>query len=350
MEPPTKLTRQESNIHGGKGAGIPRALPARQRRPISGRTVLVTGAAGFLGSNLCRTLKLAGARVFAVTRGPRPGTDGQLEWIQADCADSDALRSVLTAVRPQVIYHLTGHGDGSLDLGAVLPTLQNDLVTCVNMLATATEIGIDRMVLAASLEEPTRLEESPATPYAAAKWCCSAYAQMFHRVYHTPVTLVRPYMTYGPGQRPHKVIPSIILSILRGQAPELGSGRRPVDWVYVDDVVEGMIAAAEVSGVEGVTIDLGSGAAVTIRKVAERIVAMMGGPFEPRFRAHSDRPSEVIRIADTATARDCLRWVSKTSLEEGLRKTIQWYRQESERGSHPSNLLFPEEFERAKTT
>jgi UDP-glucose 4-epimerase len=309
----------------------------------------VTGAAGFLGSNLCRALQLAGARVYGLTRGSFPNSDGQLEWVQADCANADELRSVLASVRPQVIYHLTGHGVGSPDLAAVLPTLRNDLVTCVNMLALATEVGFERMVLAASLEEPTRSEESPATPYAAAKWCCSTYARMFNRVYHSPVTLVRPYMTYGPGQRPHKVIPSIILSTLRGQGPELGSGSRPVDWVYVDDVVEGMIAAAEIPGVEGATIDLGSGATVTIREVAERIVAMMGGRFEPRFRVQPHRPSEIIRIADTATARDSLGWVSRTSLEEGLRKTIQWYREKFEDSSHADGLLSLEKLEGAKT-
>ena len=342
--------RQESNILGQKRLETPVVFPARQRKPLAGRAVLVTGAAGFLGSNLCPALELAGAKVFAVTRGPRPRAGGQFEWIQADCADSGALRSILSVVRPQVIYHLTGHGVGSPELDAVLPTLQNDLVACVNMLTAASELGIERMVLAASLEEPTRSEEPPASPYAAAKWCCTTYARMFHHTYHLPVTLVRPYMTYGPGQRPHKVIPSIILSILRGQAPELGSPHRPVDWIYVDDVVQGMIAAAEVSGVEGLTIDLGSGASVTIREVAEKIIALMGRPFEPRLRPQPDRASETVRIADAAAARDCLGWVSRISLDEGLDKTIQWYRQEFEgsglSGSHRSLAGL----ERAKTT
>jgi len=342
--------RPESSIHGGKEAGIPNSAPVHDRKSITGRRVLVTGAAGFLGTNLCRALELAGARVYAVTRGSSPRASGQLERIQADCANPDALRSVLSAVKPQVIYHLTGYGVGGPDLAAVLPTLQSDLVACVNILALATEAGFERMVLAASLEEPMRLDESPASPYATAKWCCSAYARMFHRVYHAPVTLVRPYMTYGPGQRPHKVIPSIILSILQGRAPELGSAHRPVDWVYVDDVVEGMIAAAEVSGVEGTTIDLGSGATITIREVAERISSMMGGRLEPRSSSQPDRSSEIVRVADVAVARDRLGWVSKTSLEAGLHKTIQWYRQKFEGSSRPDGVLSFAEPERTRTT
>jgi len=146
-------------------------------------------------------------------------------------------------------------------------------------------------------------------------------------------------MTYGPGQRPHKIIPSVIISILEGRAPELGSGRRPVDWVYVDDVVEGMIAVAETSRLEGVTIDLGSGASVTIREVVNRIVALMGGQIEPRFGVLPDRAFEVIRIADLASAQELLGWRPKTPLEAGLRQTIEWYRNEILRGREPGSAI-----------
>jgi len=333
---------------GAEGSAVPSSRSVRQLNPISGKRVLVTGAAGFLGSNLCRRLQSAGARVYGVTRRPAPDSAGTLTWIQADCSNPQVLRSTLRQVQPQVIYHLTGCGVGSPDLEAVLPTLQNDLVACVNLLTVAAEIGSERTVLAASLEEPTGPDDSPASPYAAAKWSCSTYARMFHHLFSTPVSLVRPYMTYGPGQRPHKIIPSVIISILKGRAPELGSGRRPVDWVYVDDVVEGMIAVAETSGLEGVTIDLGSGTSVTIREVVNRIVALMGRQIEPRFSIHPDRPSEVIRIADVVSAQALLGWTPKTPLEEGLRKTIEWYRNEISRGREPSGLLSTQERESIK--
>jgi len=295
-------------IKVGKGSAVPSSLPVRQLSPISGKRVLVTGAAGFLGSHLCRRLESAGACVYGVTRRPAPGSAGTRRWIQADCSNPQELRSTLRQVQPQVIYHLSGSSVGSPDLEAVLPTLQSDLVACINLLTVAAEIGCERIVLAASLEEPTPPNDLPASPYAAAKWCCSTYARMFHRLFNAPVSLVRPYMTYGPGQRPHKIIPSVIISILEGRAPELGGGRRPVDWVYVDDVVEGMIAVAETSRLEGVTIDLGSGASVTIREVVNRIVALMGGQIEPRFGVLPDRPFEVIRIADLASAQELLCW------------------------------------------
>ncbi len=153
-------------IKVGKGSAVPSSLPVRQLSPISGKRVLVTGAAGFLGSHLCRRLESAGACVYGVTRRPAPGSAGTRRWIQADCSNPQELRSTLRQVQPQVIYHLSGSSVGSPDLEAVLPTLQSDLVACINLLTVAAEIGCERIVLAASLEEPTPPNYLPASPYA----------------------------------------------------------------------------------------------------------------------------------------------------------------------------------------
>jgi UDP-glucose 4-epimerase len=183
------------------------------------------------------------------------------------------------------------------------------------------------MILATSLEEPMGPAPGPvASPYAAAKWCSSLYAAMFHDLFRAPVALVRPYMTYGPRQRPFKVLPSVILSLLEGRAPDLGPGTRPVDWIYVGDVIEGMLAAAERPGIEGRTLDLGTGVAVTIREVVETIVRLMGVPIRPIFGALPERPKEVVRVADVAVTEAILGWKARTPLEDGLRRTIAWYR------------------------
>src|SRR4029077_6995868 len=111
-----------------------------------------------------------------------------------------------------------------------------------NLLLTAVEHPVDRFITTASLEESTA-GEPPNCPYAAAKMSSVAYARMFYLLYHVPVVILRPFMTYGPDQPVTKVISYMIQSLLKGEAPNLSSGERMIDWVYIDDVIDGFLAA-----------------------------------------------------------------------------------------------------------
>ena len=149
---------------------------------------------------------------------------------------------------------------------------------------------------------------------------------MFHALYEVPVVSVRPFMTYGPVQQRGKILPHVITSLLEGRAPQLASGTRLVDWIYVDDVIEGMVMAATRAGIEGQTLDLGSGTLVAIREAVETIVTIMQPPVEPVFGAVADRPFEIRRVADVERTKRLLGWEPTTTLETGLRRTIDWYR------------------------
>ncbi len=105
----------------------------------------------------------------------------------------------------------------------------------------------------------------PQSPYAAAKWAGAGYGRMYHDLFCAPVVILRPFMTYGPGQAVAKLIPSVTLALLRGERPKVSAGTVGADWVYIADVVEGFIAAATAPGIEGETIDLGTGTLVPIR-------------------------------------------------------------------------------------
>jgi len=294
---------------------------------FSGKKALVTGGTGFLGSHLSYGLEKAGAEVHAISRSCHPAQDSHIKWWPGDLSDIDIGRKFLQEIRPDLVFHLCGHGVGAPDLKNVLPTLHNDLFTAVNVLTLVTEQKIPRLVLAASLEEPQSTDSKiiPSTPYAAAKWASSAYAQMFHMLYKTPVVMVRPYMTYGPRMPNHKMIPYVILSLLRGETPKLGSGNRLVDCIYVDDITRGMLAAGLAQGVEGETFDLGSGKLVPIKSVVLKIAEMIGNNIEPLFGGLPDRPQERVRVAEMESALTRLDWSPTISLEEGLRKTINWY-------------------------
>lgn len=297
---------------------------------LEGQTVLITGASGFIGAALSRRLRSLGAVVHGVSRQPRNNGDGCDYWWRSNLAEIDDARRLMTAARPAVIFHLASHVTGARDVSVVPVTLRDNLVSAVHLLAAATETGCRRILLAGSLEEPD--PESgwpvPASPYAAAKFAASAYARMFHALYRTPVVLLRLFMVYGPGQVDEKkLVPYVIRALLEGRAPELSSGRRQVDWVYVDDVVEGCLAAAQADSVDGETLDIGSGVLVPVRELVEQLVAQIGTDVPPRFAALPDRPFEQERVADVARTRARIGWRPRVDLMEGLARTVAWYRE-----------------------
>ena len=293
-----------------------------------GRRVLVTGASGFLGTPLCRRLAEAGAEVHAVSRAERaPVPDGP-RWWRLDMADAEGVRDVLATVKPDVVFHLSGAVNSAPTLGLVLPTFHSLATSTVVLLAAANEVGVGRGVLIGSIDEPTGdvAEASPPSPYGAAKWAASVYGRMFHRLYGTPVVTARTFMTYGPGQPEWKLIPYTILSLLEGRSPELSSGERCLDWVYIDDVVDGLALTGLMPDLEGTTVDLGAGTAVSIREIVLRLVQLVGLPIEPRFAARADHPSRTVRIADTRQAWARLGWMPSIPLDEGLAVTVEWFR------------------------
>jgi UDP-glucose 4-epimerase len=149
---------------------------------------------------------------------------------------------------------------------------------------------------------------------------------MFHSLYGVPVVMVRIFMVYGPRQRDEtKLVPYVITSLLRGESPGLSSGTRPVDWVYVDDVVEALVASAGTESAVGETLDVGSGMLTPIRTVVEEIVDLMRPAVQPRFGALPDRPNERIRVANVERTQGVLGWAPRTPLKQGLAATVDWY-------------------------
>ena len=290
-----------------------------------GFRILVTGGGGFLGSHLCHHLRGLGAEVHATSRASRSMDKSGTTWWQSDLTSLEEVRRIITAVRPDTIYHLAGSVGASPDRNLVLPTFQSLLVTTINVLTIATDLRSRRVILAGSLTEPRHSDPTPSSPYAAAKWAASGYARMFHALYGTPIVVLTPYMTYGPGQHPDKLIPSVITRVLKREVPQLASGHWEADWVYVDDIARAFILAAQKPGIEGKSFHLGSGHTSSVRGIVELLMTLMGSGIKPAFGALPDRPIEPICVADTSQAKQELGWKSEISLKEGLRQTIDWY-------------------------
>lgn len=296
-------------------------------RSIQNMKALVTGASGFLGAGLCARLLEGGAEIHATSRARRVSDHPNLHWRQCDLAEFTVVKDLLEEIRPDAIFHLAGHVTAAPNANLVLPTFHSLLASTVNILATATTIDCSRVVVTGSLTEPEPgcLEAVPSSPYAAAKWAGTAYARMFHQLYRTHVVIVRPFMTFGPGQHREKIIPHVIHSLLQGNSPRLAGGEWRADWIYIDDVIEGFLAAACRSGLDGCTIDLGSGLLTSTREVVEKLGKLIDPTIKPLFGSVPNRPAEQVRIANTRYAKDKLGWEPRTSLDGGLEKTIRWH-------------------------
>jgi UDP-glucose 4-epimerase len=308
---------------------------------------LVTGARGFIGSALCRRLIASGVEVHAVSRKPpadakhwsrafagdmrHAARASTIQWWDADLVELEAVRSLIRTIRPDTTFHLASLVTGSRSLEMVLPIFENNFMTAFNLLMATAENSAGRIVLAGSFEEPDEVGSVPCSPYAAAKCSASGYARMFHALYQTPVVIAKIFMVYGPGQSDHtKLIPYVTMSLLRGEAPRLSSGIRLVDWIYVDDVVDGLIGCAQTPGIDGRTVEFGSGEMLSIREVVQQLSDLVACAVDPQFGALPDRPLERVKKADIAESYKLIGWRPSTSLRAGLACTVEWYKKQAE--------------------
>ncbi|HET9120216.1 MAG TPA: NAD(P)-dependent oxidoreductase [Solirubrobacterales bacterium] len=291
--------------------------------------VLVTGATGLIGRQLVPML--SEAEVLAVSRFPQEDSEG-VRWIACDLAEPGATFELVTSVKPEVVIHLAGSVRGDRSLDAVAPTLMTNLVSGVELLEAATKVGSQRIVWSGSLlEEPAEQGPLPVppSPYGASRWAASAYARMFCALFESPVVILRPSYVYGPGQDATKLIPHTITALLDGESPHLGSGTRRLDCIYATDAARAFCDAVSAAGVEGRTIDLGSGSPRSVRSIVESIVNVIGPTHgRPIFGAVPARPLEQEVPVDIEQAAGALGWRATTGLEDGLLETVDWFRTE----------------------
>ncbi|MFN8412669.1 MAG: NAD-dependent epimerase/dehydratase family protein [Anaerolineales bacterium] len=299
---------------------------------IRGRRVLVTGAGGFVGLHLSEALVGLGAEVHALSRNAE--SRGLPAGIKAHSVDLRSLNSVkycLSHVKPEIVYHLAGLVNTRQHLNLVLPTLRNNLVGSVNLFLVLAEEFCDRLIVVGSSEEPAagRLGAVANSPYAAAKEAETDYARLFNNIFSLPVVLARPFMSYGPRQPVEKIIPYVITGLLSGISPEISSGMRVCDLIYVQDLVMGLILSGFKSDLNGQAVDLGAGVGVTIRDAVSLVSEIMNASTKPKFGAIPDRLYELPQIANGEETFRLLGYRPHWSLMDGLKSTIHWYK------SHP---------------
>lgn len=301
-------------------------VPSLFEDEIKNKRFLITGASGFIGSHLVNKLCAIGAEVHGTSRVKRNSNKENLKWWEVSFEDFEKTKKCIEQIKPDVVIHLAGEVTAANELKYVLPTYHSLLTSTINLLTIATEIGCSKIVLTGSSTEPLDEEPVPNSPYAAAKWATNTYGHLFRNLYKSPVTIVRPFMGYGPGQPHYKLIPFVIDALLKGESPKLSNGLWVTDWVYIEDTVEGILAAIA-KPYAGKVIDLGSGVLTSVRQIVEMVVEIAKPEGMPLFGALPDRHQEHTRTADVEYAYKQIGWKARTPLNEGLRHTVEWYRQ-----------------------
>ncbi|QDT36595.1 SDR family NAD(P)-dependent oxidoreductase [Stratiformator vulcanicus] len=310
-----------------------------------GGQVLVTGAGGFIGSHLVEALLDAGHRVKAMVRYNSGARSGWLEEIQAherlsivygDITDSRMVSSAAEGC--EVIYHLAALIGIPYSYVAPESYVAVNTVGTLNFLEAARTHGVGRVVITSTSEvygtaQYTPMDEShplqAQSPYAATKIAADQIALSYYRSFGMPVTVVRPFNTFGPRQSTRAVLPTIITQALVADKIRIGSTTPVRDMVFVRDTARGFIAAASSDACIGQVTNLATGVGVTVGEMIELVQRIVGRDLPVEEQSDRRRPeqSEVFTLLGNAeAAQSRANWSAGTSLDEGLRQTIEWFK------------------------
>ncbi|QEH33616.1 GDP-6-deoxy-D-mannose reductase [Aquisphaera giovannonii] len=313
-----------------------------------GKTVLVTGAGGFIGSHLTERLVRDGHRVRAFIR-----YNGRDDWGHLDDLPPD-IRSEIEVFRgdlkdPAAVARAAADRAWIFHLGALIAIpysyanphdyVQTNVVGTANVLdACRASSKLERVVLTSTSEVYGTARYVPIdekhpvcgqSPYSATKIGSDALGESYFRAFGLPLCILRPFNTFGPRQSARAIIPTIISQALTRPVVKLGRLDPRRDLTYVKDSAAGFAAIVECDGALGKAVNIGRGSDVTIGELVERIGSLLGKPIDVETESERLRPaaSEVERLqAGTALAESLWGWKPRYSLDEGLEETIAWIR------------------------
>jgi len=308
----------------------------------AGKTILVTGATGLYGRTLVPRLTALGARVRTVSTRPAPRDFPATEHLAGDLTDRHFADRA--AAGADGMFHLAGRrGSIAIQIARAATMLGENTLICMNMLEAARRAKIARVVYAStvSVYPPMELYREdltwsanphPANEYVAwAKRIVEKLIEAYGIEYGMAnIAVVRPVNTFGPHDdfdpKTALVVPALIARVLSGENPLTvwGDGTAVRDFLYVEDAVDGLLAAYE-RGLGAGPVNLGSGRGYTVREVVASVLAHSG--LSPDVRWDASKPAgEARKVADTTRAREILGFSPRVGLDEGIRRTIAWYR------------------------
>ena len=303
---------------------------------------LVTGGAGFIGSHLAEELVRRGHRVRvadALTTGKRSNLDHlpAIDFLEGDLADLRLARQAVAGV--DVVLHQAAIPSVPRSVADPLTSHRSNVDATLNLLVASRDAGVRRLVFAASssaygntltLPKHEEMATNPLSPYALQKVVGEQYLRMFTQLYGLETVSIRYFNVFGPRQDPSSAYSGVIsvfaTALLDGRAPTIyGDGEQTRDFTYVADVVNGVLRACDAPGASGEVINVATGGRISLNQLFETMRRLVGGRVSPIYA--EARPGDVRDSqADITKARKLLGLEPTVSLEEGLRRTVDWYR------------------------
>ncbi len=304
--------------------------------------MLVTGGAGFIGSEFVRQAVRKEHQVVVVDKLTYAGDLSRLEEIKgditfykADISNQEFIEHIFEKEHPEVVVHFAAESHVDRSLLDPYPFISSNVLGTQVLLEASKANGVKLFVNMSTDEvygdlgkEGTFTEESPLkpnSPYSVSKASADMLGRAYHRSFGLPVITIRASNNYGPWQYPEKFVPVIILKALQDEKiPVYGDGTNVREWLYVEDCAEGIMAAIE-KGKPGEIYNIGSKEEKQNIEVAKAILKLLG-KGEDLIEFVKDRPGHDFRYSlDTTKAKKELGWEAKTSFEEGIKKTVEWY-------------------------
>ena len=304
---------------------------------------LVTGGAGFIGSNICRKLVSQGCFVRVVDNlltGKKSNLADvieKMEFIEADMGDSEVARSAMKDI--DVVLHQGALPSVPRSVDDPAATHKHCVDATFTLLLAARDAGVKRFVYAASSSaygdtpaspKVETMPPSPLSPYAVGKLVGEYYCSVFSQVFGLETISLRYFNVFGPYQDPMSqyaaAIPAFVTAILKGEPPTIyGDGEQSRDFTYIDNVVEANLLAARAKKTKGEVINIACGQAVTVNEIIDMVNELLGKNVKPTYAA--PRPGDVKHsLADITLAQKLIGFTPMVPFREGLEKAIDWYR------------------------